>query len=32
MVLVLGLYDTPIASSTEISRIVLPHIAREGCE
>lgn len=32
MVLVLGLYDTPIASSTEISRVILPHISRLGCE
>ncbi|MDN5927175.1 MAG: DUF1214 domain-containing protein [Hyphomicrobiales bacterium] len=32
MILVLALYDTPIASSTEISRIVLPRISRLGCE
>jgi hypothetical protein len=32
MILVLGLYDTPIASSTEISRVILPHISRVGCE
>jgi hypothetical protein len=32
MMLVLALYDTPIASSTEISRVVLPRISRLGCE
>jgi hypothetical protein len=32
MVLVFSLYDTPIASSTEISRVVLPGISRLGCE
>jgi hypothetical protein len=32
MILVLALYDTPIASSTEISRVVLPRISRLGCE
>jgi hypothetical protein len=32
MILVLGLYDTPIASSTEISRVVLPRISKLGCE
>jgi hypothetical protein len=31
MILVLALYDTPIASSTEISRVVLPHISKLGC-
>jgi hypothetical protein len=32
VMLVLALYDTPIASSTEISRVVLPRISRLGCE
>jgi hypothetical protein len=32
MTLVLGLYDTPVASSTEISRVVLPRISKLGCE
>jgi hypothetical protein len=32
MMLVLGLYDTPVASSTEISRVVLPHVSKLGCE
>jgi hypothetical protein len=32
MILVLALYDTPIASSTEISRVVLPHISKLGCQ
>jgi len=32
MILVLALYDTPIASSTEISRVLLPRISRLGCE
>jgi hypothetical protein len=32
MMLVLGLYDTPVASSTEISRVVLPRISKLGCE
>jgi hypothetical protein len=32
MILVFALYDTPIASSTEISRVVLPRISRLGCE
>lgn len=32
MVLALGIYDTPIASSTEISRVVLPRISRLDCE
>jgi hypothetical protein len=32
LVLVLGLYDTPIASSTEISRIMLPRISKLGCQ
>jgi hypothetical protein len=32
MMLILALYDTPIASSTEVSRIVLPRISRLGCE
>ncbi|MGN6464871.1 MAG: DUF1214 domain-containing protein [Rhizobiaceae bacterium] len=32
LMLILALYDTPIASSTEISRIVLPAISRLGCE
>jgi hypothetical protein len=31
MILVLGLYDTPIASATEISRVVLPRISKLGC-
>ena len=32
MILVFGLYDTPIASSTEISRVVLPRVSKLGCE
>jgi len=31
MILVLALYDTPIASSTEISQIELPRISRLSC-
>jgi hypothetical protein len=32
LVLVLTLYDTPVASSTEISRVLMPRIQRVSCD
>ncbi len=31
MILILTLYDTPVASSMEISRVILPRVLKTGC-